>query len=62
MIFSYCWPVVKQLGPVLSVRGGAEDVHHHEVLYVVLLSSRLVQLVNIIPGYNLTTISLSHFN
>ena len=50
MIFSYCWPVVEQLGPVLGVGGGAEDVHHHEVLYVVLLSSRLVQLVNIIPG------------
>ena len=42
-------PVVEQLGPVVGVGGGAEDVHHHEVLDVVMLPSRLVQLVNIVP-------------
>ena len=42
--------MVKQLRPVLSVGGGAEDVHHHEVLDVVLLSPRLLQLVDVIPA------------
>ena len=42
-------PVVEQLGPVVGVGGGAEDVHHHEVLDVVVLPTGLVQLVNVIP-------------
>ena len=41
--------MVEQLRPVVGVGGGAEDVHHHEVLDVVVLPSRLVQLVNIVP-------------
>ena len=45
----YRWPVVKELCPVLGVSGGAEDVHHHEVLDVELLPPRLFQLVNIVP-------------
>ena len=46
-------PVVEQLGPVVGVGGGAEDVHHHEVLDVVMLPTGLLQLVNIIPVTNL---------
>ena len=42
--------MVKELGPVLCVGGGAEDVHHHEVLDVVLLAPGLFQLVNIVPA------------
>ena len=45
--------MVEQLGPVVGVGGGAEDVHHHEVLDVVLLPTGLLQLVNIIPVINL---------
>ena len=45
----YRWPMVKELCPVLRVSGGAEDVHHHEVLDVKLLPPRLFQLVNIVP-------------
>ena len=41
--------MVEQLSPVVGVGGGAEDVHHHEVLDVVMLPSRLLQLVNIVP-------------
>ena len=41
--------MVEEFCPVLCVRGGAEDVHHHEVLDVVLLPTRLFQLVNIVP-------------
>ena len=43
-------PVVEELGPVVGVGGGAEDVHHHEVLDVVLFSPWLLQLVDIVPG------------
>ena len=46
-------PVVEQLGPVVSVGGGAEDVHHHEVLDVVLLPPGLLQLVDIVPNRKL---------
>ena len=42
--------MVKELCPVLGVSGGAEDVHHHEVLDVELLPPRLFQLVNIVPA------------
>ena len=45
----YRWPMIKELRPVLGVGGGAEDVHHHEVLDVVLLPPWLLQLVNIVP-------------
>ena len=48
----YRWPMVKELCPVLRVCGGAEDVHHHEVLDVVLLPPWLLQLVNIVPKYD----------
>ena len=41
--------MVEELCPVLRVCGGAEDVHHHEVLDVKLLPPRLFQLVNIVP-------------
>ena len=42
--------MIKKLRPVLGVSGGAEDVHHHEVLDVVLFSPWLLQLVDIVPG------------
>ena len=42
--------MVKELCPVFRVCGGAEDVHHHEVLDVVLLPTRLFQLVDIVPA------------
>ena len=42
--------MVKELSPVLGVGGGAEYVHHHEVLNVVLLAPGLFQLVNIVPA------------
>ena len=51
-------PVVEQLGPVVGVGGGAEDVHHHEVLDVVLFPPRLLQLVDIIPA--ITCIEYDH--
>ena len=51
----YRWPMVKELCPVLRVCGGAEDVHHHEVLDVVLLATRLFQLVNIVPADKIQT-------
>ena len=38
--------MVEQLGPVGRVVGGAEDVHHHEVLDVVVLAT-LLQLVDV---------------
>ena len=41
--------MVKEPGPVLGVGGGAEDVHHHEVLDVELLAPRLLQLVDVVP-------------
>ena len=41
--------MVEQLRPVVGVGGGAEDVHHHEVLDVVLLPPWLFQLVDIVP-------------
>ena len=41
--------MVEQLRPVVGVGGGAEDVHHHEVLDVVVLPTGLLQLVDIIP-------------
>ena len=44
--------MIKELRPVLGVGGGAEDVHHHEVLDVVLLPPWLLQLVNIVPKYD----------
>ena len=49
-VAAHSGPVVEQLGPVVGVGGGAEDVHHHEVLDVVLLSPRLLQLVDVIPA------------
>ena len=42
--------MIKKLRPVLCVGGRAEDVHHHEVLDVVLFSPWLLQLVDIVPG------------
>ena len=42
--------MIKKLRPVLGVGGRAEDVHHHEVLDVVLFSPWLLQLVDIVPG------------
>ena len=50
MGLTHSGPVVEQLGPVLGVGGGSEDVHHHEVLDVELLAARLVQLVDVVPG------------
>ena len=50
--------MVEELGPVVGVGGGAEDVHHHEVLDVVLFPPRLLQLVDIIPA--ITCIEYDH--
>ena len=50
--------MVEQLGPVVGVGGGAEDVHHHEVLDVVLFPPRLLQLVDIISA--ITCIEYDH--
>ena len=41
--------MIKELGPVFCVGGGPKDVHHHEVLDVVLLPPWLFQLVDIVP-------------
>ena len=41
--------MIKEPGPVFCVGGGPKDVHHHEVLDVVLLPPWLFQLVDIVP-------------
>ena len=53
--------MVEQLGSVLSVGGRPEDVHHHEVLYVILLPTRLLQLVYVVP-FTLTLFVISPSN
>ena len=40
--------MVEELGSVGGVVGGSEDVHHHEVLDVVMLAA-LLQLVDVSP-------------
>ena len=49
IFLTHCGPVVKEFCSVVSVGGGAKDVHHHEVLDVVVLPPRLFQLVNVVP-------------
>ena len=46
---THCGPVIKEFCSVVSVGGGTKDVHHHEVLDVVVLPPRLFQLVNVVP-------------
>ena len=41
--------MIEELGPVGGVVGGPEDVHHHEVLDVEVLSA-LFQLVDVAPA------------
>ena len=42
--------MIKEFCSVVSVGGGAKDVHHHEVLDVVVFAPRLLQLVDVVPA------------